>query len=266
MTANGRLVTLYPASGEVFGGCPRSQAWTINVDGTGYRPVSTYCVDGQFRRLWLSEYFAPKVVDGMTVTVSYNKNHAAASGHGSNLYRWYSGANQGDIASFTDLPASNLTPKPTGATVNGNMLTVTFPDALHADATPSGSDFRVKTLHWGGPGIPSCSGYCTLAVTAVSVSGATATLTLEESIPSHAVTNLRWHGHNIELANLTPDTAPVVVSAELRHDRLEPVSRVRLWFNEPLDVGSRPPASAFTVTVQPKDGSARTVAATGTVV
>ncbi len=78
------------------------------------------------------------------------------------------------------------------ATVNGNLLTVTFDRALNEDSVPANDRFEVRTRHGGGEGIPRCQGECLVPVTGVSITGKTVTLTLAKAIPSHGRTNLKY--------------------------------------------------------------------------
>ena len=202
------------------------------------------------------------------------------------------------VAGVTDGPAFS------GASVNGNVLTLTFNRALNEDSVPAYDSFEVRTRHNGGEGIPSCLGVCLLPVTGVSISGATVTLTLAQTIPSHGSTTVKYTRPNTsdplignilgypaspfdeQVTVLTPDTdAPLFSSARLYpywtdcdwsrvggrlHWRCLPTydQKAYLWvaFNELVDEDVTPPGSAFRVTAQPPGGSARTVAVTGTVI
>ena len=242
-------------------------------------------------KLWLSDFTAPQVLGGMTVTVSYDKDEAVLVFTGTSPTSTSKLTVGGtEVASFTDKPAINLLTPP-GATVNGNVLTLTFQRALDESSVPPAGAFRVRTYH----GVP-CWGSCSPAVTAVSLSGKTATLTLAQTIPGHAVASVTHSPSTPALRHTdgylvpdfrarvsvrTPDTPPVFSSATLAHSPrpedqvlawqghdFEPATtRLRVLFNEPLDQGSRPLGSAFTVTVRsPGDHRVRTVAGTGTVV
>ena len=197
-----------------------------------------------------------------------------------------------EVASFTDQPVTNETPVVTelpphvpeysSATVNGKTLTIELRKPLDEDSVPAGGAFDVTTIHGGGQGIRSCRSSCTVAVSEVSVSGATVTVTLDEAIPHGAEARFRYRrpatnwlryrsGSDVELkypvwpAVRTPDTAPVFSSATLLHTVKDEQRNLYVVFNELLDEDAEPAGSAFRVTARPWGGSARTIAGTGTV-
>ncbi|MCY4428835.1 MAG: SwmB domain-containing protein, partial [Rhodospirillales bacterium] len=277
------------------GGCPVLRAWTVKVNGVGYEPTSGYCKSRSVE-LWLPEFSTPQIFGGMTVTVGYDKDAADLS-FGTDVFGTKLTVGGNEVASFSDQPVTNLAPHPTGATVNGKTLTITFDQALDEDSVPPGSAFRVSTFHGGGPTANPCRGWCRPTVTAVALSGTTATLTLDQSIPSHAeasVSFLGAYGANrlqsasghprksrfyVRATVLTADTPPVLQRATIGHHPPRPEDRLPAWrdvdlgpdeswlalsFNEVMDGSSLPPGSAFRVTARPRSGGrAVTVAGTG---
>ena len=197
----------------------------------------------------------------------------------------FEGANFGDelevggaeVGNFDDMVVTNLAPHPTGATVNGNVMTVTFDQALDESRVPRPGSFQVSA-----PGYRHRVG-----VTEVSISGSTVTLTLSEGIPSHAtrvwahyypggprLSNADGYGVRCafyvdaeDVTVITPNTAPYVEYMSVGHST-RPEDRHGIWreqppgprysslavkFNEPMDA-EIPPSSAFTVTAHPRDG------------
>ena len=277
-------------------GCPALQAWTIDIDGTDFKPGSLRCETSSVL-LWLHEHTAPG--SAQTYKVSYDKTKAA--------HRFATGVVIGsaltvgttEVASFTDQAVTNPNPgpryRPPGPvppaphlfyppTVNGKTLTFRFVRPMDENSVPAGSAFKVTTWHGGGPGIRRCMGPCTFGASEVSISGRVVTLTLEEAIPHGADMLLVYtppsanplrrasdgtpagvfrFGVTVE----TPDTAPVFSRAQLAPPGRDQDHTRYLYieFNEVLDASSRPAASAFTVTAKPRGGRARTIAGTGTV-
>ena len=291
------------------GGCPRigrGGAWTITVEGEragahwavngSYKPIATSCKDSRSVLLWLPEQGATSVQGGDRVTLSYDKGKAELS------YSQLPGKSFGskltvggaEVASFDDMAVTNLAPHPTGATVNGNELTLTFDQALDESSVPPPGQFRVFASRAGGPGPYTCSGFCYPRVTAVSLSGNTATLTLDQYIPSHneaSVTYMlgeprlrnadgwgRRHWFYQKATVVTPNTPPVIQRLVIGHSS-RPEDRLPAWrdveierwsglavvLNEHVDASSMPPGSAFTVTARPRDGG-RAVTVSGTTV
>ena len=259
-------------------GCPQPIAWIVTVDGASYNGVSSHC-RGREVQIWLSDLLAPRIDSGRTVTLSYRTDLASFRGRGSEIS--IGGVR---VGTFHDLPVTTARPslsRATVPTVNDKTLTLTFNQVLDGSSVPANSAFKVITEHRGGHGLRPCINGCTVAVTGVSLSGATATLTLEETIPHHGTAYVEYlppdenflqngsgsrAGPFGEWATvLTPDTAgPVFFIAGLSHVTQGAESYLGIQFNEPLDRDSLPASSAFQVTAQPGDGAARTISGTGT--
>ena len=126
-------------------------------------PVSPGAADFSGRRV-------PRVLGGMTVTLSCDKSRAQVSAAGAKLT-----VDGTKVASFTGR-SMTTPPPPNGATVNGNVLTLAFDQAPDASVAPPGGSFRVGTSHPGGAGVGT-GNRCRVAVTEVSLS-TTTTLTL----------------------------------------------------------------------------------------
>ncbi len=290
-TANRNHVTVNFTGSLKIGPCASLDAWTIKVDGKSYKPSSNRCV-GRSVVLYFS---APGIGHWSKFTVSYDKTRASQT-YGVGQAAVTVGApltiGTTEVASFTDQPVTNVTPvvfelpphvpEYSSATVNGKALTIELRKPLDEDSVPAGGAFDVVTIHGGGQGIRSCRSSCTVAVSEVSVSGATVTVTLDEAIPHGAEARFRYRrpatnwlryrsGSDVELkypvwpAVRTPDTAPVFSSATLLHTVKDEQRNLYVLFNERLDAGSLPAGSAFRVTARPWGGSARTIAGTGTV-
>ncbi len=214
---------------------------------------------------------ASAVAIGERLTVSYVKPSA-------NQVQDRAGA---PVESYSDMPVTNNTQpvffKPTGASVNWSSLTLTFDRALDEDSVPAGDAFRVWVTHGNaGRGYSSCAGSCRVAVSGVSVVGATAVLTLAEPVPSHARVSLRYDPPDAnplrstvldELAGsfyrpvsvLTPNAAPVFDSAHVRNGKDLFIA------HKGMVTGNSVPGSAFTVTATSEGGASRTIAGTGAV-
>ena len=278
VTVHDRLVTVN-LSGD-RGGCPSLDAWTITVEGErygppshprlrlvtkSYQPQSSRCESGSVL-LWLPEQTldgSARTQGGDKVTVSYDKSEAdyvfGGVVHGSKLT--VGGA---EVASFDDRAATNLAPHPTGATVNGNVMTVTFDQALDESSVPSPGHFRVWATRADG-----CSGFCYPKVTAVSLSGNTATLTLDTWLGSDEEASVTYTLGEPRLRNA--DGWPVrcwfyhkatVVTPKVPEFSSASVDGTALTvtFAAALDEGSVPAPGAFYVTV---NGARRNVASGG---
>jgi len=290
VTVTSRLVTV--TFNQAFSNCPARRAWIVKVEGIRYPPANQNSGDCTSTTVTFElSREVPGVYRGETVTLGYDKNRVTYGNSG--------GAIRFDtiqLNSFSEFPVTNLSrdgaPKIhlmrrdldsrywySGATVNGNVMTVTFHKAPDQNSIPAPSAFWVSSSHPGG-----CAPSCRVAVTEVSVSGATATLTLAETIPSHVRASFSYGPYQIEnplrepgggrkwgrvsarATVMTPDTAPVFYAAKLGQSEEEQVTYLAVKFNEHIDVNSLPPGSAFQVTAQPRRGAAaRTVAGTGTI-
>ena len=163
------------------------------------------------------------------------------------------------------------------ATVDGKTMTLTFGHPLKADSAPAGSAFAVYAEHGGGPGIRRCWGSCQVQVVGrASISGATATLTLEEMVPKGATVTFdyRQPGTNplrldsgVPVRSFNDRPATVVTTTELPFSPYAAVvyqwDKVWMVFNTALDGSPKPAPSAFEVMATPRNGGrARSVAVT----
>ena len=247
---------------------------------------------------------------GVRYTASNGEDPDGASGWGignSSVYRTRGGTGTSAWSSVAFAVKMAVRGYLYSTMVNGETLTMLFPFPLDPCCVPAVGAFTV-TSSYGGRQIP---------VSAVSISGSSLTLTLQEPISSHvsrawvrydpreAGSRLR-STHIIipepeyyagvdrsqfpyfvrEVAVVSLDTPPVVRELTVRHStrpenqptvvsgihRVEDLPPVERWsvlwvrLNEPVDAGSLPAGSAFTVTARPPGGgSAVTVSGTGTV-
>ena len=288
------------------GSCAALGAWTVNVDGTDFAPTSLRC-ETRSVTIWLSEWSTsssgvthntpspPR--SGHTYKVSYDKTRATITINATTSGP-LKGAASGnpEVANFTGQPVSNPNPGPryhppdpytpppslsVNATVNGKTMTVQLPSLLDESSVPAGSAFTVTTHHGGGAGIRDCRGFCTVAVSAVSLSGQVLTLTLEETIPHGADVGLRYTPPSanplrepnggtavrLDVGSVTvetPDTAPVFSRAALSPSAEGESRYLYVLFNELLDEDSQTADRAFTVTARSSSGRTRTVAGTRT--
>ena len=225
------------------GSTPSASAYTVRVAGA-VRPVSAVSVRGATVTLTLSS----AVTAGETVTLTYtvpttnpvqdeSGNDAAAIGNRS-------------VTNNTggDTTPPNLTGDPT---VDGATLLLTYDEALDAASTPSASAYTVRVAGAMRP------------VSAVSVSGVAVTLTLSSAVTAGATVTLSYtvptanpvqdeSGNdaaaigNRSVTNITRgDTTPPRLTGDPTVDGATLV----LSYDEALDAGSTPSASAYTVRV-----------------
>ena len=260
------VVTGDSVPGSAFTVTATSEGVARTIAGTGTVHVSNPSADGYSGSVRVT--LASAVAPGEGLTVSYVKPS------GNQIHD----RDDAPVESHSDMPVTNLTQpgfKPTGATVNGSSLTLAFHQALDEDSVPAGSAFYVYAHHGGGHDLPRCAG-CRVPVSEVSVTGATAILTLAEPIPSHARAAMNYEapaanplqsavpGRFVEnfraltVRARTPNTVPVFDSAHVA-GKLLTVSH-----NEAV-TGDSVPGSAFTVTATSDGGTRRTIAGTGTV-
>ena len=170
---------------------------------------------------------------------------------------------------FVDLAVTNNTPGPAGpepwfATVKGSKLTLVFDEALDGDSVPEGSAFKVLTddLDDDRRAIPGTG--------TASVSGTKVTVTLKEAVRAKELAGvyytkpssnpLRNAGQTAEVKSfegfrvesVNDGLAPAYLFGEAQQTRFtsgSEMSKVVLYFNEPLDVSSVPAISNFVVTV-----------------
>ncbi len=197
---------------------------------------------------------ASALADGEAIRVAYALPTTAADR--------IKAADGRDVAAFDLTVTNNTDTAPTLSSVisdtAGTALTLTFSEALleTANGKPGGSAFTIT----GAP-----------AVTAVSISGTTATLTLSPALAEGATVSVAYSApaagqarfadadqgglpvasFNMSIDNRT-DTAPVVSSAVISGTTLT------LTFDQALDGNSVPASSAFSVSL---DGTAASVSA-----
>ena len=226
----------------------------------------------------------PALAEHRTVTVSYDKTM-----HDIFRLRAVDGT---DVASFSNRPVTNEYPLLAGTSVNGKALTLTYDQPLDEASVPSAGAFGVHMtsthMSWPGGGFSTAN-----PVVGTSVSGATATLSLEHAVPHEAYVSLRYtppasnplrnpsggkakaitgyHLDTLPVTVLTPDTGapPALNVAGVKQHYFSRdgsgVQETWLWmmFNELLDQDSAPAASAFTVRAASSGGGTRTIAVTG---
>ena len=255
-TVYDRLITVKLSGNRTSSHCPSLDAWSITWKGERYipgrwrrvtktyKPRTTNCEDRRIIYLWLPEYTqygSARTRGGDKVTLSYDKSKAD--------YK-FEGANFGDelevggaeVGNFDDMVVTNLAPHPTSATVNGNVMKVTFDQALDESRVPRPGSFQVSA-----PGYRHRVG-----VTEVSISGSTVTLTLSEGIPSHAtrvwahyypggprLSNADGYGvrcafyvDSEDVTVITPNTPPVLRYLLVGHS-IRPEDRHGIWRLQP---------------------------------
>ena len=290
--ASGRVLTIDLDKAIKASNCPLPEAFSLTESGTKYPSAITYvrCASNSLElHLTSARGQRPPLAIGQTVTLSYDQGAAQVCLPSSPLsteelclgevLTYADGS--GPVPSFEKelgklTPGAPRAPKASGAAVDARTLTISFDDALDEDSVPAGDAFRVYAFHGGGHGAPKCSGTCTVAVSAVSVSGSDAVLTLAEPIPSDASVALVYEApdsnplmepvYDVPVKSfrvepvtvLTPDTAPVYSSASVKQGKY-------LWvnFNEPV-METATPGSVFTVRAK-RNGRARTIAGTDAV-
>ncbi|MDE2780620.1 MAG: SwmB domain-containing protein [Chloroflexota bacterium] len=250
-------------------GCPSGLAWVVrHSDGENLRSAYADQCTARSMRVWLTRARQGLALAGQFdyVSLAYDKSYALYYG-GTKL-----AVNGVEVNSFSGVAVTNRWPLLAGAAVNGNVLTLTYDQALDGSSVPAGDGFSIHARHGGGEGIPPCRN-CRLRVTDVSVSGRTVTLILEHPVPhgagvdvkygtfeyrpnhpdgafqytvpsSNPIRNPAGHdarafGHNawniIAVAVRTPDAPPVLTSAgiKLRKYSYEDIDGVRRF--TPLD-------------------------------
>ena len=257
--------------------CPSRAAWTVNYNDDSAWPYQITCHDRSVVLYSRTHNQSPALAKHRTVTVSYNSTYHR-------LFRLRSRFGV-DVASFSNQPVTNAYPLLAGASVNGKVLTLTYDQPLDASSRPAASAFGVHMAStWmtrgGGFGMPN-------PVVGRSISGAAVTLTLEHPVPHNAYVSLRYNppasnplrnvaggkakaitGSRLDtlpVTVLTPDTGepPALHSAGVKQHRFTRdgswAQETWLWmvFDESLDQGSAPAASAFTVRAASTGGRAR---------
>ena len=253
-TVNGASLVLTYDEALDTGSTPATSDYTVTVAGS-QRTVSSVAVSGSAVTLTLSS----AVTDGQAVTVSYTA--------GTNPVQDAAG---NDAAALSDQTVTNNTPDTTAptlttATVNGASLVLTYDEALDTGSTPATSDYTVTVAG------------SQRTVSSVAVSGSAVTLTLSSAVTDgQAVTVSYTAGTNPvqdaagndaaalsdqTVTNNTSDTtAPTLTTATVNGASLV------LTYDEALDTGSTPAASAYTVTVAGSQRTVSSVAVSGSAV
>ena len=175
--------------------------------------------------------------------------------------------------------AADTGPRPTGATVDGDTLTVTYNRSL---ATPTAEELTALTFHFSVQGVGGVGGGNRNAYqnpSKVAVDGTTVTLTLSQPARSGDKVTLRYQlidndglkgaGVNGKLAPAFRDlavTQSVVVNAPLPQRASIAGTKLELVFDQALEEGAEgtPSGSAFEVTAIDADDDLRTIPGTGT--
>ena len=204
--------------------------------------VSTLAVAITANRVRL--ILARNVLNGTTVTVSYTVPAASP----------IQDTAGNDAVALTDQSVTNstpdtFTPMATRYTIDGDSLVIQYNEAMDSNSVPAVGQFNVRV---NGTRVN---------VSSVAISGANVTLTMASSVIHSSVVLLSYtvptnnpiqdtSGNdaaaitNQAVTNLTDDDIPPVFSGATVN-----LSTLRLVYNETLDTGSVPAASAFTVTI-----------------
>jgi len=274
--------TLKSSESDITNCAPRN-AWTIDYNGDSAWPYWLECRDGAVVLYSRTHNQSPALAKHRTVTVSYDR-----SVHTLFRLRYADGT---DVPSFSGVQVTNEYPLLAGASVNGKVLTLTYDQPLDARSRPAASAFGVHMAStWmtrgGGFGMAN-------PVVGRSISGAAVTLRLEHPVPHNAYVSLRYnppasnplrnaaggkakaitgsHLDTLPVTVLTPDTGepPALHSAGVKQHRFSRdgalVRETWIWmvFDESLDEGSAPAASAFTVSAASPGRAARAIAVEG---
>ncbi len=226
-------ITMSKALLETSAGVPESSAFTL---AGGTAAVSGVSVDGSTVALTLS----PKADLGETITVAYTQPTGAMDGKLQSL----SGGHLVDSWSAQSVTnGADGLPRPTGATVNGSTLAISFDRALDTMSKPSASAF-------------SLSG-ATATVSSVSIAESTVTLALSAAVVhDDAITvgytkpqtdGIKRSGQalfaesfaSLGVTNETP--VPLIRSVAANERKIE------ITFSLELDTDSTPDASAFSL-------------------
>ena len=227
------------------GSVPAASAYSVKVGTAAAAAPSSVAISGTAVTLTL----ATAVEYGQTVTVSYTVPD-------SNKVRDDAATPNAALA-LTNEGVTNNTPDTTApmlstATVNGTALVLTYDEPLDEDSTPATSAFSVKVDGGAGtaPSGVAVAGRAVLLTLGTAVVHAQA-VTVSYTVPSSnkvqddaTTPNAAAALSDYEVTNTTTDTtAPTLESATVNGASLV------LTYNEALDEGSTPAASAFSVTV-----------------
>ena len=246
-----------------------ASAYTVTVAGTNRSPTGVSASD---KTVTLDLDTAHAVQPGQTVTVGYAKPAGDADKLTDSEGR--------EVASFSGKAVTNNTPDSTppalsGAAVNGAVLTLAFDETLDAGSVPATWRFIVRVRQ------PDHQPEDLLGTGTATIDGATVSVTLQSAVAYyHSVTLTYWKGTEASplrdaagnevagfsgkaVTNNTPwppdETAPAFNFGQVTW------STLKVTFGESLDARSLPAGSSFTATATAPDGTARSIAGTGTV-
>ena len=224
-------ITFSESLSEAAADLPAAAQFTLSGTASSVNAVS---VSGAAVTLTLS----PSVKEGETITLSY-----AATG--TKLLR---DADQGRLAvAAFSVDVENqvdYAPSPTGASVNGAALVITFDQALKASVVPAATTFSATVAGTAA------------TVTAVAVSRAQVSLTLARTATAAEAVAVSYTApssggiqdtSSLAAVSFGPLTATNVTPPALQSAAANGATVV-LTFDIALDTMSTPPASAFTVT------------------
>ena len=190
-TVNGTALTVTFDRNLATGSTPAGSAFSVSATPAGgtartIAGTGTVSVSGATVTVTL----ASAVRERETVTVSYTRPATGAT---------LQDPTGNEVATFADQTVTNDTPDTTAPTfesaaVNGTALTVTFDEALDEGSAPAGSAFTVSATPAGGTA-RTIAGSGT-----VSVSGATATVTLASAVAN---------GETVTVGYTRPGTNPL---------------------------------------------------------
>ncbi len=192
--------------------------------------------------------------------------------------RGVAGSTDGRLRRANVRPAAR--PAFSGASVSGTSLAITFSKPLHGAASLANTSFQVKA-NGSSVGLSTTTG--------PSISGKTATITLASAVAfsdtvtvsytqptsgaNHALKDVIGKVASFTDRAVTNNTPPLFVSAEMEQttadmtlkDRTKRIGTTLIvTFSKELATGSGTAGSAFTVTVAPPGGPARTISGTST--
>ena len=202
-------ITMSKALLATSAGVPEASAFTLSG---GTAAVSGVSIDGTKIALTLS----PKADFGETITIAYTQPTGAADGK---LQSLSGGHPVGSWSAQSVTNGADGVPRPTGATINGSTLTVSFDRALDTDSTPAPSAFSLTGA--------------TATVSSVSIADSTVTLTLSAVVAHDATITVSYSKpqtdgikrsgqslfaesfSSLQVTNATPDPTPTFESAAI---------------------------------------------------
>lgn len=223
------------------------------VNAEAYRQFSVY-VGGR--------YVAPIAISGSSDTITLVLSSAVTSGQ--SVYVNYSPGSYplkdavgNTVGAFSNFPVTNaldnIPPVLQSASVAGNLVTLTFNEALDANSTPRSTQFVVTVAD------------SPRTISNVAVSGATVTLTLSSAVTSGQTVKVSYFGGTPALKDLAGNIAEQFANYTVSNvtSSVTPVSGsfsgkvVAIAFSQTLSASNLPSVSQFTVYV---NGSIRSVA------